>query len=101
MQTINFSYNGNNKLNCKYFTTLRLSSRLSIGEIVWVTVNNVFLKECKVVQIKSFLMEQLDLQTCGLDTGYSVEDTKNILKKTYSKANWQTQKIYLYILKTQ
>lgn len=28
---INFSYNWNNKLNCNYFTTLRLSDAHSVG----------------------------------------------------------------------
>lgn len=99
MQTINFNYNYNNKLDCRMYTTMRLSSqKFSPGALVNVTLNRIPHHTAKVVSLREFRISQLTELIAGLDTGYSLTETKNLLYKMYPGVDWQTQPLYLILL---
>ncbi len=100
MNTIEFSYNWNKKLDCDYFTTLRLSDRFSIGEEVIITLKGIYKSRAIIVDKKETKLHKLNSFICGLDTGYNEEQTKAIIQKMYPKVfDWSSQKIYLYLIR--
>lgn len=103
MDTIAFSYNWNNKLDCKYFTTLRLrNSKYKVGLKYEILEKGVKKKTVECMAIREITMSQISPFIAGVDTGYSVEETKNLLKRMYinSKINWDNQLLQLILLKT-
>lgn len=99
MNTIEFSYNWNSKLNCKYFTTLRLSNRLAVGEWVLVYEKNKCLGLHKVEDKKQLAVKNLNPWICGIDTGYTVEETKRILERMYPGKIFEETVIYWYLIR--
>ena len=97
---IRFSYNWNNKLDCHSFTTLRLSDKYKIGDVY-----NILLRgkighyenkgKAKIIDNKSFLLNDINEFIARLDTGYSAEKCKQILTAMYKNKNvdWSKQKI--------
>lgn len=85
MEIINFSYNWNNKLNNKCFSTIRIYNpkKYSHGLIYGIYYKNILDFYAKVVYIKNFQFINLNKPMSYLDTGYGVEDTQNIIKKMY------------------
>ena|SRR3990167_6083364 len=99
METLNFSYNWNKKLDCNFFTTLRLSNRFQVGEIVEVRLKKERRNNSQIVSKKCFYIEQLDEFTAALDTGYNRADTIDILRRMYKDVDWSTQKVFCYLVK--
>ncbi len=101
MKTLNFSFNWNNKLDCKAFTTLRLSDRFKMGDEVEVLLNKKPIEGRHFVSgIKTLRLEEINTYIAYLDTGYSAGECKEILQKMYKKKNidWTTQNIYFYLI---
>lgn len=101
MNKLTFSYNWNNKLDCKAFTTIRLSDRFKIGDQY-----NIFLKEedrglHEVVDVRKFLLKDISEFVARIDTGYSKQETIDVLQKMYKNksVNWNTQQLSLVLLK--
>jgi len=99
---LDFSTNWNEKLNCKFFTTLRLmnTEKYFYGAKFNVFLKGKFLKSVEVESVRSITIDEINVFIAGLDTGYSVKETQDILRKMYSKANWETQRLHLVLLKT-
>ena len=99
---INFSYNWNNKLNCKAFTTIRLknSKKYQIGKEFKILLKKELLKSAVIEDIRTIYLNQINEFIAHLDTGYSAHETKNIIKKMYSKINLETQPFSFILLKT-
>lgn len=99
---INFSYNWNNKLNCKAFTTIRLKNvnKYQIGKEYNILLKKQLLKSAIIEDIKTIYFNQINEFIARVDTGYSAEETKNILKKMYSKINLETQPFSFILLAT-
>ena len=90
MNSITFSYNWNNKLQCKAFTTIRLYSpnKYKIGD----TYKIILKKECigagRIIAIRNFLLIELNDDIAYLDTGYSKQECEKIIRRMYeSKVN--------------
>ena len=89
-RSVRFSYNWNNKLDCKAFTTIRIRDDVKyvVGEIY-----NVYLEEKNkpsiwlgTVELKHKRRDrknELDAFTAYLDTGYSAAETRKILERMY------------------
>jgi hypothetical protein len=84
--TTRFSYNWNNKLDCKiFFTTIRIHN----PQKYWVgSTHRIFLKEedlgtAKIVQVKTIRLEEIDSFTASLDTGYNAAQTRTLFRKMY------------------
>jgi uncharacterized protein YqfB (UPF0267 family) len=101
MQIINFSYNWNNKLQCNYFTTLRLlnHSKYQLGKTVEIYLNGVKQFNAEIINTKEIYFENLNSYIAGIDTGYSLNETKNILLKMYPNVDFTKQSLMLILLK--
>jgi len=101
MQTLRFSFNWNNKLNCASFTTLRLSDRFVVGEKINIELKETLFGSGTVVGKKSLKLSEINDFIAYIDTGYGIEECQKILKRMYSKIgiDWTTQKIYFYLIK--
>lgn len=103
METLSFSYNWNKKLDCDFFTTLRLynPTKYKVGNKLIIEMKLVQQKVAEVVAHKKIMLADINEFIAGLDTGYSVEETKNIFRRMYPNANWQTQALSFVLLKSQ
>ena len=89
MQTTKFTTNWNKKLNCDYFTTLRLRNpeKYKIGARHKIKLlERGILRDygtAEIIDVKNIRLHQLNTFICGLDTGYSVDETKQLLHTMY------------------
>lgn len=100
METIPFSYNWNNKLDCKAFTTIRLynPAKHKPGTKVDPVLKGVSKGVGTIVDVKPFLLEQLNPYMSYLDTGYSVEECKKIIVRMYSSIDFKTKKLAFILI---
>lgn len=85
MDEIAFSYNWNNKLDCKAFTTIRLHNpyKYRVGSFYRVgAIGHDF--NVKIIDIKVIPFGKINEYMARIDTGYSLEECKNIMRKMYS-----------------
>ena len=101
MNELNFSYNWNNKLDCKCFSTLRLSNRFNVGDNVTIKLNDKFHSFGQVVFKKRFLRSQINDAIAYLDTGYDSKECIKILDRMYKNkgVNWNEQHVSWYLIK--
>lgn len=87
---IKFSFNWNNKLECTFFTTLRFYDpiKYQVGHTYDVYLKNKFLGEAELINLRKVHHDQINEFIAGIDTGYSVEETKNILERMYKGKVW-------------
>lgn len=99
MEKLTFSTNWNNKLSNDYFTTLRLSGRLQVGQLIEVEDRGVGKGLYEVIDKRSLTISQLNDWICFLDTGYNTVETVKILKEMYRfVSDWDTRPIYWYLI---
>lgn len=88
---LKFTYNWNNKLDCVCFTTLRLSGNWEEGmEVdVWLKGKDGWIAKGPAVILdkKTFHLNSINEFIARLDTGYSAEQCKTIVRKMYKKEN--------------
>jgi len=101
-QTINFSTNWNNKLDCKCFTTIRLKNekKYQHNKVYGIYINKKPVKKAEIIDIKTIFFNQINEYIAMLDTGYSAHEAKEILKKMYPNINLETQPFSFILLKT-
>jgi hypothetical protein len=99
----NFSTNWNKKLDCTYYSTLRMSDRYAVGQKGLITLKNqprhigeIIAKNA--VKLDSGPSAYLDV-LAYLDTGYNWKETLGIIKKMYTLTETSGKIIYQYIVK--
>lgn len=96
---IDFSFNWNNKLNCKSYTTFRMKSdKYKVGEVYSIYLKNQYLHDAECIDIKYLTLDKVNNYTSYIDTGYSVDEFKNIVKRMY-KEKADTSVFCLLLLK--
>lgn len=96
---IDFSYNWNNKLDCKAFTTLRLANERYVeGRRYAVRLKGELKGDYRIEKIKTIFLNQINEYISYLDTGYSVADCKNVIKKMYPKIDVDIHPMFLILL---
>lgn len=97
---IQFSYNWNNKLKCKSFTTVRIENhrKYLIGQEYYIRLNKEIISKAKIRMISRLNLESINDFISFLDTGYSVDEFKSIMKKIYPKINFSHTYLYLILL---
>lgn len=103
---IRFSYNYNNKLSCKIFTTLRLKDvrkyqigrsyriELKAGKFGYKTLCYATILDIKVVMI-----DRISEFMAGIDTGYSANVTRTMMMNMYKNVkDWSTQPLMFILL---
>lgn len=77
---------GGGKLNCRYFTTIRLNTgKFTPGTRVKIIVREEVLSYGTVVAVKVKRLSQVDQFEACTDTGYSLADTVNIIRRMYKQ----------------
>lgn len=107
MENLNFSRNWNNKLDCEVFSTIRLWNKdiHYEGRVVFIYDQSVSPPRYKgrgvYLVVSQFKLDQLKPGAAWLDTGYSLEETLNILRTMYKNkvANLETQPFAYIIIK--
>jgi len=99
-ERLEFSTNWNHKLDCDFFTTLRLSGRFQIGQVVEVWEKKTFRGAYRIVGKKRLAnISQINDWMGYLDTGYNGEKTQEIIRTMYPKiTNWDYQAVYYYLV---
>lgn len=99
-ERLEFSYNWNGKLDNKCFTTIRLVnwSKYRTGKVINVYLNGNRIKAVEIIEIRVFKLLDLNEWVARLDTGYSREETIDILCKMYKLDKLNTNKEFMLIL---
>jgi hypothetical protein len=96
---IKFSTNWNNKLDCNYFTTLRISDKYANKKIILIEFKGKY-RVCDLVECRKLNTLLLNDFMCYLDAGYNRDETIKILENMYKfDSNTEVKTIYLYLLK--
>lgn len=92
METIDFSYNWNNKLGCLAFSTLRRHNfnKYRVGETYAILLKKATQFEAKIMAIKTIPLSKINEFIAYLDTGYSLEETLKVIHRMYPDANAST-----------
>lgn len=99
INTLEFSTNWNGKLHTTIFHTLRRSARYEVGDRVEVYMNKKLLGVAQCISKTRYTdITQVPETVCYLDTGYSREETENILARMY-KEDPAGKPIYGYLFK--
>lgn len=109
METLEFTTNWNHKLDCDYFTTIRLENpkKYFKGHDFKILLHQKGKQVVKgvatVVEIRNTFIVSLDDYTCFLDTGYNAQETIKLLKTIYKNKsiNWNNQILSIILLKKQ
>jgi uncharacterized protein YqfB (UPF0267 family) len=103
-ENLSFSTNWNNKLNCNAFTTLRLRNdrKYYVGARVNIWLNNNFKGAGTIVAVSIFTLDKINESVARVDTGYSAEECKNIIRKMYEgkspKIDWKTKELSFSVI---
>lgn len=99
-EKLNFSFNWNGKLDNKVFTTIRAVNwnKYRTGRIKKVLLNDNFIKNIEIIEIRVFKLLELTEWMARLDTGYSRLETIDILCKMYKLDKSNTSKDFMIIL---
>lgn len=101
---LEFTTNWNNKLNCECFTTLRLYNPVKhcVGNRFSVRLNGHHKGYAKIIAVSPIRLEQINEFIARLDTGYSSEECRDIIRKMYKNKtyiNWNSQLLAFCLLK--
>jgi hypothetical protein len=102
-QTLEFSDNYNNKLNCKAFTTLRLRNdrKYYPGAKFRIQLKGTYKGTAIVKAVSHFNIDRINDYIAFLDTGSSAQECRQIIKNFYKKSvtiNWDRQDIAFILL---
>jgi hypothetical protein len=104
MRQVTFSYNWNNKLQNKSFTSLRLENneKYVVGETYEILENGIVIKRALLEGIRNIYLHDVNLFIARLDTGYNVEGCIKIIQTMYKNKNidWAKQKISFLLFVT-
>lgn len=90
---ITFGYNWNGKLDCDYYTTIRLHNpkKWKVGDIkeVWLKQGKEWeqLDSVEILAVKTFSLEKLTDWIAYLDTGYNRAHALKIFRNMYKQEN--------------
>jgi len=97
---LKFSYNWNHKLDCDAFTTIRVFNPMShiVGNKCNIILKDEQIGTGTIMAINRFLLDKMSPFIAYLDTGYSVEECKNIMHRMYKNIDFSTYKMALILV---
>lgn len=100
MIDIKFSNNWNKKLDCNAFTTIRLYNlhKHFKGQSVRILLKDQFVSDGFIQEVSTFYLDQINEFVAFLDTGYSAEETKNIIRRMYPAVDFKKQLLALILI---
>lgn len=85
-ESLKFSYNWNNKLYCKVFTTIRLpQEKFRVGNTLSVVLKNDYAGDCEVLSVTKFKLNDLTNGMALIDTGYSKQECIKVISSMYPR----------------
>lgn len=98
-KSIEFSFNWNNKLNFRSFSTIRRSDRFNVGDRVEVYLKLRKMGDAVVIAKHATTFGGITDGTAYIDTGYDATECRNIIQKMYKDQVFTNRSpIFLYIL---
>lgn len=100
MNKLIFSYNWNNKLDGKRYTTLRLHNpKYKTGEIFEIFLGKRFKHKARIVEVRCMHLSELTEMQASLDTGYSRQETLKIIRTMYKNKSLNVDKeVFVLVL---
>lgn len=100
MDKMNFSYNWNNKLDCHAFTTLRICnpSKHIVGNKVEIILKDKVIGPGTIMAVNRFHLDKINPFISYLDTGYSVDECKKIIRTMYPKVDFLKCQLALILI---
>lgn len=99
MKKINFYKNWNNKLGCQFFCTIRPDWLYYIeGEHYDIVLKGKSLFEGRIIQIKRFMLHELNDFTAYIDAGLSAEKLKEQIRKMYPNKDFTKDKMCIILI---
>ena len=100
MDVIPFTYNWNNKLDCFAFTTIRIynPSKHFVGNKVRPMLKGVNKGDGTIIEVKTFLLHQMNNYMSYLDMGYGVDDGKKVITTMYPSIDFTTKKLAFILI---
>jgi hypothetical protein len=97
-ETLKFSTNWNNKLNCNSFTTLRLrnDNKYYAGAKINIWLGNIYKGKGTILGVSLYTLDKINEYVARIDTGYSAEECRKIILQMYKNKpdiNWATQQL--------
>lgn len=88
-EQLDFSANWNNKLSCTSFTSFRLHNprKYAVGKKLSVMFQGKNLKDVEIRSIRTIKLDQVNEFIAQVDTGYSVEEFKKLVRTMYKNKN--------------
>lgn len=101
MEKLEFSTNWNNKLDCKCFTTIRVynPTKHFHGNKFEVHLQKKYKAKVEVLSVGVIKIKDLTDYICYIDTGYSKQETIEILYKMYPRIDFKNQYLTILLLK--
>lgn len=100
MEQIKFSQNWNKKLDCDFFTTIRLQSSKYVKDNEFkIFLKNEIHCKAKIIDVWTCKIDMLKDFICYIDTGYNKEETMNMFKKMYSNVDFTKTNLVVVLLK--
>jgi hypothetical protein len=92
---INFTYNWNSKLFCKFFSTIRLHNphKYAVGNRYHIQLNSKDIGPGIIRAITPFRLDRFTPSMALLDMGYPLDEAKKVILNMYKakNINWSTQ----------
>jgi hypothetical protein len=99
MKQIAFSYNWNNKLDCRSFTTFRLhAAHYRVGEPYEILLDGHPHSTAICVGLKTLKLEQVNEFIARLDTGYSRAEFIALVQKMYKNVRNLEERTFCLLL---
>lgn len=100
--SIRFRENFNNKLSCKYFTSIRPFEDYigHIGEVFNIVSCNFYLKRAQLISVDRVFLSELPNYIVMLDSGYTKPEFMGIFNEFYPSAVIERTQFALLLFKT-
>ncbi len=102
MEKLKFSFNWNNKLDCKSFTTIRLRNdkKYFVNAELDVLLKDENKGVHNVLAVKHFKIFEINEFIAQIDTGYSRDECIKTIQTMYKNIsiNWNTQDLSLILI---
>lgn len=97
---LKFTYNWNHKLDCDCFTTLRLhnAARDHVGTRVQILLKDEDKGTGTIKGVRRFFLHEINEFVARLDTGYSADECRQLIRTMYPKVDFTVTQITLLLI---
>jgi hypothetical protein len=100
MIDLKFSYNWNHKLDCDAFTTIRIFNKLKHvpGTPVAIKLKEEDKGTGVIKDVRTFMLDNMNSFMAYIDTGYPLDEAKQVILRMYSKVDFKTTLLALILV---